>query len=415
MSRAHSLLRWVSLPLLLAPLSVAAGAGCGSSNGSSADASTEDAKRAGESDARGRSSSTSAASRKEDAGGGASSTGSRTGGSTSTTGSGGSHSGTGSGTSSTSSAHTPPPTKNGSSPNQWYWELNPAEPGLAGLPAPSAAYPAPGSANIWDTDLFQDSNVAGGVPSGASPVVQAIHAAGHYSICYVECGAQQTGFPDAASFASADYTNGSNAATTQMQGYANEHWFNIRGFLHWSSSAPTTFPSDGLSTSAADAMAAADIAAGLAKRFAWCKLEGHDAVEPDDLDGYTNASQTGAAGGGWGLTQAQAAGFERWIAYQTHADGLAVFQKNDSANASVNEPMYDGVITEECNYYDDPCSGSGGDWDAFLAAGKPVLNAEYTSDGETTAKFCQADETAGITGALFDVALDGKTYQPCQP
>jgi hypothetical protein len=244
--------------------------------------------------------------------------------------------------------------------------------------------------------------------------VQAIHAAGHYSICYVEAGAQQTGFPDAASFAAADYTNGSNLETTQMQGYANEHWFNLRGFKGWSASAPTTFPSDGLSTATEDSAAAADIATGLAQRFAWCKLEGHDAVEADDLDGYTNKSQTGAAGGGWGLTQADAAGFERWLAHQTHAAGLAIFQKNDSANAAVDEPLFDGVVTEECNYYDDPCSGASGDWTAYLAANKPVLNAEYTSDGETTTKFCQADEAAGIAGALFDLALDGKTYQPCQ-
>ena len=31
-------------------------------------------------------------------------------------------------------------------------------------------------------------------------------------------------------------------------------------------------------------------------------------LEPDDLDGYDNPSQTGAAGGGWGLTQADSAG-----------------------------------------------------------------------------------------------------------
>jgi hypothetical protein len=29
--------------------------------------------------------------------------------------------------------------------------------------------------------------------------------------------------------------------------------------------------------------------------------------------------------------------------------------------------------------------------------------------------FCSADESAGITGALFDVNLAGGTYQPCEP
>ncbi|MGA2012723.1 MAG: endo alpha-1,4 polygalactosaminidase [Solirubrobacteraceae bacterium] len=288
--------------------------------------------------------------------------------------------------------------------DSWYWEIGPPEAGLAGLPATSGAYPSPGSATIWDTDLFEDSNTSSGgalrIPTGPSAVVSAIHAAGHYSVCYVEVGAYQTGYPDDASYLPADY--GRRARRYEMQGYPNEWWLNIAGFRTYVAGEPSTLTG-----------AAVNIAAVLGKRFAWCALEGQDAVEPDDLDGYTNRSATGAAGGGWRLTQADAAGFERWIAYQVHADHLAVLQKNDSANATVDEPLFDGVITEECNAYDDPCAGPGGDWDAYLAAGKPVLNAEYTQDGETTATFCSADDAWGIWGALFDVDLNGSTYQVC--
>ena len=113
--------------------------------------------------------------------------------------------------------------------------------------------------------------------------------------------------------------------------------------------------------------------------------------------------------------RSRSAGFERWLAYDIHANGLAAFQKNDPAKEPADEPLFDGMIIEECNYYNDPCSGPGGEVSAYLAAGKPVLNAEYTSDGETTASCCSADESAGITGALFDVDLDGATYQPCKP
>jgi Glycoside-hydrolase family GH114 len=88
---------------------------------------------------------------------------------------------------------------------QWYWEIDPPAPGLAGLPSTTGRYPAPGSANIWDTDLFQDSNTPGaGIPTGGSPVVRALHASGKYSICYIEAGAYQTGFPDASDFAAAN-------------------------------------------------------------------------------------------------------------------------------------------------------------------------------------------------------------------
>jgi hypothetical protein len=115
--------------------------------------------------------------------------------------------------------YTPPP----SSGDSWYWEIDPPAAGLAGLPAASAPYPAPGSAHIWDTDLFQDSNTSAGarlgIPTGPSPVVAAVHAAGHYSVCYVEAGAYQTGFPDDGDFARADY--GYATRRHQMQGYTD--------------------------------------------------------------------------------------------------------------------------------------------------------------------------------------------------
>jgi hypothetical protein len=286
---------------------------------------------------------------------------------------------------------------------QWYWQIGSGKPGLAGLPPTTGAYPTPGSAIIWDTDLFADSNTRdAGIPTGRSPVVAALHASGKYSICYVEAGAYQTSFPDTSSFARADY--GNKAKRYQMQGYPNEWWFNLAGFRHYVAGRSSTLTG-----------AAVNIAAGLQKRIGWCALEGQDAVEPDDLDGYTNKGNTGVAGGGWHLTKADSAGFERWLAYETHAHGLAIFQKNDPANAAADVGTYDGMIIEECNYYKDPCAGRGGDGTAYLKAGKPVLNAEYTEDGETTGKFCAADIAAGITGALFNVDLDGKTYRPCAP
>jgi len=45
-----------------------------------------------------------------------------------------------------------------------------------------------------------------------------------------------------------------------------------------------------------------------------------------------------------------------------------------------------------------------------LAAGEPVLNAEYKLP---TRKFCAKDEAAGIMGARFNLALNGKKFQPC--
>jgi Glycoside-hydrolase family GH114 len=289
--------------------------------------------------------------------------------------------------------------------DSWFWEIDPPKAGLAGLPAIRAAYPKPGSAKIWDTDLFADSNTSHGsklgIPTGKSPVVTALHAAGHYSICYVEVGAFQTGYPDNSDFARADY--GNRSRRYQMQGYPNEWYFDIRGFRNYVAGNSSTLTG-----------AAKNIAAGLGKRFAWCKLEGQDAVEPDDVDGYTNRSASGAHGVGWGLTKADAAGFERWLAYTAHHNGLAVLQKNDPGNAKADEHLFDGVLSESCNQYHDPCAGNNGDWNGYLKLGKPVLNAEYMQGGETTAKFCSSDRGYGIWGALFGLNLSGpKPYQVC--
>lgn len=39
-----------------------------------------------------------------------------------------------------------------------------------------------------------------------------------------------------------------------------------------------------------------------------------------------------------------------------------------------------------------------------------MLNAEYKL---TTQKFCGADELAGISGARFNLALNGRRFEPC--
>jgi hypothetical protein len=69
---------------------------------------------------------------------------------------------------------------------------------------------------------------------------------------------------------------------------------------------------------------------------------------------------------------------------------------------------FDGILDEQCNKYSE-CSKLA----PYIRANKPVWDAEYTSDGETTAMFCPPDVSAGIVGALFALALDGSVFQPC--
>jgi Glycoside-hydrolase family GH114 len=82
-----------------------------------------------------------------------------------------------------------------------------------------------------------------------------------------------------------------------------------------------------------------------------------------------------------------------------------VLQKNDGEQTPEQEPYFDGALTEQCNQYSD-CA----DFGPYLAAGKPVINAEYKLK---TGRFCAADEALGIVGARFNLALNGKRFEPC--
>jgi hypothetical protein len=299
----------------------------------------------------------------------------------------------------TASAYYRPPHNSATVTLQFDWKLS----------SPfTAAYVASSTANIMDSDEFEDAAKLGANhdPTQATVIIHDMHVANKYAICYVEAGAYQKGFPDDGNFAVADYgatgsyPNQQFNRRYQMDGYPDEYYLNIAGFAGYTPGATLTGT-------------AANIATALGERIAGCHAEGQEAIEPDDLDGYTNESASGAKGGGWGLTQADAAGFEQWLAYTAHRDDLAIFQKNDGANTAADYRTFDGMIIEECNAYDDPCGAGGDNVQDYVNASKPVLNAEYTQDGETTAKFCSADDALGINGSLLSVNLDGSFYQSC--
>ena len=84
---------------------------------------------------------------------------------------------------------------------------------------------------------------------------------------------------------------------------------------------------------------------------------------------------------------------------------MAVLQKNDGEQTAELEPYFDGALNEQCNQYNE-CSN----FEPYLAAGKPVLNAEYSL---STSSFCPADNAAGIMGARFSLELNGTTFEPC--
>jgi hypothetical protein len=198
----------------------------------------------------------------------------------------------------------------------------------------------------------------------AAAEVSALHAQAKHVICYINVGTVENWRPDYSSFP-ASVLGSSN-------GWPGEKWLDVRQL---SILEPI-----------------------MTARFQICKSKGFDAVEPDNMDGSGNKT-------GFPLTPQHQLTYNEWVAGEVHSLGMAVFQKNDGEQTSQLKPYFDGAIDEQCNQYSE-CSS----FQPYLAAGKPVLNAEYSL---STSSFCAADNAAGIMGARYSLGLNGTTFEPC--
>jgi Glycoside-hydrolase family GH114 len=206
----------------------------------------------------------------------------------------------------------------------------------------------------YDIDGFENS----------AAEVATLHGQGKHVICYIDVGTAENWRADYGSFP-ASVLGSSN-------GWPGERWLDIRQL---SVLEPI-----------------------MTARFQMCRQKGFDAVEPDNMDGYENST-------GFPLTAAEQLSYDEWIAGEVHALGMAVFQKNDGEQSAQLESHFDGALDEQCNQYHE-CAN----FQPYLAAGKPVLNAEYSL---STSSFCAADEAAGIMGARYSLELNGSSFEPC--
>ncbi|HEY2571976.1 MAG TPA: endo alpha-1,4 polygalactosaminidase [Solirubrobacteraceae bacterium] len=223
----------------------------------------------------------------------------------------------------------------------WFWQLQ----GKIDTGVPVAAY---------DIDGFENE----------ASEVAALHAQGKHVICYIDVGTAENFRPD--------YEQFPRSTLGRSNGWPGERWLDIRRLNA--------------------------IEPIMAARFQMCREKGFDAVEPDNMEAFSNRS-------GFPITAAQQLEYDLWIAATVHSLGMAVLQKNDGEQSAEQQPSFDGALSEQCNQYDECAS-----FEPYLAAGKPVLNAEYAKQN---AKFCPADEAAGIMGVRFAKSLNGKKFLPC--
>lgn len=184
-------------------------------------------------------------------------------------------------------------------------------------------------AQVYDVDLFDTPQ----------RVIDELHGKGRKVICYFSAGSYEDWRPDAKSFPA-------SVKGSKMDGW-DELWLDISN----------------LEALGPIMRARLDLAA----------QKGCDAVEPDNVDGYSNRT-------GFSLKASDQITYNRFLADEAHKRGLAIALKNDLEQVKALEPYFDFAINEECYTY--------GECDMltpFVNAGKAVFGAEYDP---STSAFC---------------------------
>lgn len=246
---------------------------------------------------------------------------------------------------------TPPPVGTNWQPpvsTTWQWQLN----GTLNTSYNVGAY---------DIDLF-DTPVS---------TIQGLHARGIKVICYFSAGSSENWRPDYYKFLPSDMGN-------PLDGWAGERWLNTRS---------------------------SNVRSIMSDRLEFAVTKGCDAVEPDNVDAYTNNS-------GFPLTAATQKDYNLFLASEAHKRGLAVALKNDIDQVVELSPHFDFAVNEQCNQYDE-C----GVYQSFVSQGKAVFNAEYAkkyvNDLAKRAALCAKSKANHIRTLILPLNLDGSFRISC--
>lgn len=221
----------------------------------------------------------------------------------------------------------------------WQWQLN--------SPVDQSV-----DAEMYDIDMFDnDANV-----------VASLHTQGRRVVCYISVGSWEDWRPDADQFPA-------SVLGKNYEGWPGEKWLDIRQI---------------------------DLLAPIMRaRFDQCKVKGFDAIEPDNIDGYTNDT-------GFPLTYQDQLNYNIWLANEAHARGLSIGLKNDPDQVADLLPYFDWAITEDCFADEGWCNQV----EPFVAAGKAVFAAEYTDMGMTLNQFCSQANAMNFNAILKHRDLD---------
>lgn len=201
-------------------------------------------------------------------------------------------------------------------------------------------------------------------------LLQAVRARGTKLICYINAGAWESYRSDKDAFPQ-------EVLGHVYDGFPEERWLDIR--------------------------AIDKLAPIMRARLDQCVAKGFVAVDPDNINGYANET-------GFPITSEHQLAYNRWLMNEAHARGLAIALKNAPEFAQqLSNEGYDLAVTESC-FADGFCES----FQAFIDAGKPVLDLEYIDEGMALDDFCDEAKKLGIRAALKRSSSSVDDYRaPC--
>ena len=207
-------------------------------------------------------------------------------------------------------------------------------------------------ATLFEVDGFDTTAAA----------VTALHAAGKRVACYISAGTYENWRPDAGSYS--PQILGNNLAD-----WLGERWVDVRDVVR-----PQSV-----------------LAAILRARIAMCAAKGFDAIDFDNVDGYTNNP-------GFPFTAADQLVFNRWLASEAHAQRLSAALKNDIAQVAQLVGSFDWAVNEQCHQYNE-CDAML----PFVNAGKAVMQIEYSA---AVTSFCPPANARNFNAIKKNLSLN---------
>lgn len=205
-------------------------------------------------------------------------------------------------------------------------------------------------ADVYDIDLYVDQSI-----------IDELHAKRRKVISYMSVGSWEDWRPDKELFPPKVLGN-------NYEGWKGERWLDIRQIE--------------------------ELGPILLARLDLCKAKGFDAVEPDNMEVYTNHT-------GFPLTYEDQLNYALWLADEAHKRGLAIGIKNAPDQVKDLVEHFDFAITEDAFYY-----GWAEKMSPFIDVNKPVFAAEYTDLGGDFETFCRKSKDLKFSTILKNRGLD---------